>query len=88
MGYPKFKAEEVHTALDPKLSIANYQKTILLNTSTFCRSERIKFVFFLEKSKMWFPLLSTTTAQCYRMINLWHFKKGNILGNFYDFKQF
>ena len=28
------------------------------------------------------------TAECYRMVNLRHSKKGNIFGNFNDFKQF
>ena len=27
-------------------------------------------------------------AQCHRMVNLQHFKKLNIIGNFHDFKQF
>ena len=26
-----------------------------------------------------------TYAQCYRMVNMWHLKKGNIFGNFNDF---
>ena len=27
-------------------------------------------------------------AQCYRMVNLLNLKRGNNVGNFYDFKQF
>ena len=27
-----------------------------------------------------------TYAQCYRMVNLRHLKKGNTIGNFHDFK--